>query len=69
MRINSDLGYKPVTFSELTQDDAFWAGCKSCPNYDILERNERRMCLCTVMLAPSKEEMKGLDLTHMIIKD
>lgn len=69
MRINSDLGYKPVTFSELTQDDAFWAGCKSCPNYDILERNERRMCLCTAMLAPSKEELMALDLSHMIVKE
>ena len=24
MKINSELGYKPVTFSELTQDDTFW---------------------------------------------
>lgn len=68
MRINSDLGYRPVTFSELTQDDAFWAGCKSCPNFDILERNERRMCLCTAMLAPSKEEVMEHDLSHMIVK-
>ncbi|MGY6648955.1 GNAT family N-acetyltransferase [Wenyingzhuangia sp. IMCC45574] len=50
MKINSDLGYKPVTFSEITQDDAFWNGCKSCKNYDILMRNERKMCLCTGML-------------------
>lgn len=68
MRINSDLGYKPVTFSELTQDDAFWAGCKACTNYDILERNQRRMCLCTAMLAPSKEELMAVDLSHMIVK-
>ncbi|PHN05663.1 GNAT family N-acetyltransferase [Flavilitoribacter nigricans] len=69
MRVNSDLGYRPVTFSELTQDEAFWAGCKSCPNYDILERNERRMCLCTAMLAPSKEEVEmAHDLSHMIVK-
>jgi hypothetical protein len=69
MRINSDLGYRPVTFSELTQDDAFWAGCKSCPNYDILERNQRQMCLCTAMLAPSKEEAKKMayDMSNMII--
>lgn len=59
MRINSDLGYRPVTFSELTQDDAFWAGCKSCPNYDILQRNDRKMCLCTAMLAPSKDELEA----------
>jgi len=70
MKINTELGYKPVTFSELTQDDAFWAGCKSCPNYDILERNERRMCLCTAMLAPSKveEEQMTLNLTHLIVE-
>ena len=69
MRINSDLGYRPVTFSALTQDDAFWAGCKSCPNYDILERNQRQMCLCTAMLAPSKEEADKMayDLSNMII--
>jgi len=58
MKINSGLGYQPVTFSELTQDKAFWEGCKSCPNYDILQRNERKMCLCTGMLAPSKMEAK-----------
>lgn len=50
MKINSDLGYRPVTFSELTQDNTFWKGCQSCPNYDILIRNERRNCLCTGML-------------------
>ena len=69
MKINSELGYKPVTFSELTQDEAFWKGCQSCTNYDILTRTERKMCLCTGMLAPSNEEeakMK-LDLTKMIV--
>jgi hypothetical protein len=50
MKLNSDLGYRPVTFSELTDDEAFWSGCKSCPNVDILERNNHRMCLCTGML-------------------
>ena len=69
MRINSRLGYEPVTFSELTQDDAFWSGCQSCPNYDILERNQRRMCLCTVMLAPALEETTTMvtDLSNLII--
>ena len=57
MKINSDLGYKPVTFSELTSDDVFWQGCQSCPNYDVLTRMERKMCLCTGMLYdPEKEE-------------
>ena len=60
MKINYELGYKPVTFSELTQDSAFWEGCKACKNYDILKRNQRKMCLCTGMLyeAPQKKKNK-----------
>ena len=59
MKLNTRLGYKPVTFSELTQDDEFWQGCEGCCNYDILCRNNRRMCLCTGMLYdPAKEEPK-----------
>jgi hypothetical protein len=50
MKINSDLGYRPVTFSELTTDEEFWKGCQSCPNFDILTRNNRSNCLCTAML-------------------
>ena len=57
MKLNSEIGYKPVTFSELTDDDAFWKGCEACINYDILQRNNRRMCLCTGMLYdPAREE-------------
>ena len=55
MKINSDLGYEPVTYSELTQDDAFWAGCKSCVNYDILVMKERKNCMCTAMLYDPKD--------------
>ena len=54
MKLNTRLGYKPVTFSELTQDDEFWQGCEGCCNYDILMRNNRRMCLCTGMLYDPK---------------
>ena len=50
MKINSQLGFRPVPFSELTDDDEFWRGCKGCKNYDILERNNRKMCLCTGLL-------------------
>lgn len=50
MRINADLGYRPVSFSEFTIEDKFWEGCQSCPNYDILTRNQRKNCLCTAML-------------------
>ncbi len=50
MKINYELGYKPVTFSELTDDPTFWKGCATCKNYDILQRTEQKMCLCTGML-------------------
>ena len=50
MKINSDLGYEPVTYSELTDDEEFWAGCKSCVNYDILMSKDRKNCMCTAML-------------------
>jgi hypothetical protein len=58
MKINSDLGYEPVTYSELTQDEAFWAGCKSCVNYDILMSKERKNCLCTAMVYDPKDHYK-----------
>lgn len=50
MKINSNLGYKPVIYSELTQDEQFWNGCKNCVNYEILMMKERKNCLCTAML-------------------
>ena len=54
MKLNSRMGYVPVTFSELTEDNEFWQGCEGCCNYDILKRNNRRMCLCTGMLYDPK---------------
>ncbi len=64
MNINSDLGYRPVTFRQLTQDDEFWKGCSSCSNYDILMRNDKKMCLCTAMLAKSKEEADSVTILN-----
>lgn len=58
MKINSRLGYKPVTFSELTDDDEFWKGCETCPYYDILVRTRRSHCLCTAMILDPEEEKK-----------
>ncbi len=58
MKLNSKMGYKPVTFSELTTDEEFWAGCKGCVNFDILQRNNRRMCLCTGMLYDPKGRLE-----------
>ncbi|QHI38449.1 hypothetical protein IMCC3317_38420 [Kordia antarctica] len=63
MKLNSDLGYKPVTFSELTEDQSFWNGCQTCKNFDVLKRTQQKMCLCTGMLfdpnsKDSKKEVK-----------
>jgi GNAT superfamily N-acetyltransferase len=75
MKINSELGYRPVTFSELTDDQDFWKGCQSCVNYDILMRTQRTKCLCTAMIydpawekkEEKKEEVKPEKETGKII--
>ena len=56
MKINYDLGYKPVHFSELTDDPDFWKGCQTCKNFDVLTRTERKLCLCTGMLYDPNEK-------------
>ena len=62
MKLNSDLGYKPVTFSELTDDQTFWNGCQTCKNYDVLQRTNQSMCLCTGMLYdPAVQETNKTD--------
>ncbi len=59
MKINTELGYVPVTFAELTDDEAFWRGCQGCVNFDVLERTGRRYCICTAMLYdPAKKRNK-----------
>lgn len=84
MKINSDLGYEPVTYSELTTDKQFWNGCKSCINYSILTSKDFKNCLCTGMLydpaikknVPNKlknsthKHIKNLfkNKTHLILK-
>lgn len=70
MKINSDLGYQPVTFSELTDDDEFWKGCETCPYYDILVRTKRSHCLCTGMIKKQErtiEEIKAQQLKSVRI--
>jgi len=64
MKINSELGYEPVTYSELTQDEAFWAGCKSCVNYDILMSKERKNCMCTAMLFDPADHYEPKETTE-----
>ena len=50
MKMNTELGYVPVTFADLTDDEAFWRGCEGCVNHDVLLRTGRKYCICTGML-------------------
>ena len=50
IKLNTELGYLPVTFADLTDDEAFWRGCSGCINYDVLLRSQRRYCICNAML-------------------
>jgi GNAT superfamily N-acetyltransferase len=60
LNINFKLGYRPVTFSELTTDPEFWKGCQGCVNYDILQRTQQKMCLCTGMIYEQKAKKQTL---------
>jgi len=58
MKINSELGYIPVSYNDLTDDEEFWKGCQSCINYEILKSKQRQNCLCTAMLYDPKQDKK-----------
>lgn len=71
MKMNTDLGYVPVSFSQLTDDEAFWRGCRGCINNDILESKQRKFCVCTGMLwDPDKHhgEPTSLDVIKDVMK-
>ena len=57
MAMNTRLGYQPVTFADLTDDEAFWRGCEGCINFDVLQRTGRRYCICTAMLYDPEEHL------------
>lgn len=67
MKINSELGYEPVPYSELTNDPVFWNGCKSCVNYSILESKNFKNCLCTAMLYDPQQEAEQDEAVSAII--
>lgn len=68
MRINTSLGYVPVTFAKLTDDEEFWAGCKSCVNYDILQRTNMTKCLCTGMVYDPEAVARQQELARKVGK-
>src|SRR5574344_1518443 len=57
MKMNTELGYKPVTFADLTDDEAFWRGCEGCINVDVLHRTCRKYCICTAMMYDPEEHL------------
>lgn len=57
IKMNTELGYLPVTFSDLTDDDAFWRGCEGCINHDVLTRTGRKFCICTAMMFDPKRKL------------
>ena len=64
MKMNYELGFRPVTFAALTNDPEFWKGCQGCRNYQILEANEYRMCLCTGLLYDPAEHIEVKNPAH-----
>ena len=64
MKMNYELGFRPVTFAALTDDPEFWKGCQGCRNYAILESNEHRMCLCTGLLYDPAEHIEVKNPAH-----
>ena len=74
MTMNSQLGYQPVTFADLTDDEAFWRGCEGCINVDALHRTGRKYCICTAMLydpeehLPAKIPQEVINRIHQIEK-
>jgi GNAT superfamily N-acetyltransferase len=68
MKMNTALGYVPVSFNQLTDDDAFWRGCQGCINHDILVAKNRKFCICTGMLYDPKQH-KGEPTPASVFQD
>lgn len=69
MKLNTEHGYVPVTFAQLTDDESFWKGCQGCINHDVLVRTGRRYCVCTGMLYDPKNERSVRDANEELSKD
>lgn len=58
MKMNYEFGFRPVPFSELTDDAEFWKGCEGCRHFDILKSHDYKMCICTGLLYDPKEHLE-----------
>lgn len=57
MKMNYEFGFRPVPFSELTDDPEFWKGCEGCRHFDILKSHNYSMCICTGLLYDPKDSL------------
>ena len=72
MKMNTALGYVPVSFNQLTDDESFWRGCRGCVNHPILEMKERKFCICTGMLydpSQHKGEPTPIEIFQEIMRE
>ncbi len=58
MKMNYEFGFRPVPFTELTDDPEFWKGCEGCRHFDILKSHDYKMCICTGLLYDPKEHLE-----------
>ena len=65
MKMNYELGFRPVPFAYLTDDPEFWKGCQGCRNFPILESNDYKMCLCTGLLYDPQEHIEVVNPAHL----
>ncbi|MBQ7194446.1 MAG: hypothetical protein IJS07_02280 [Bacteroidales bacterium] len=58
MKMNYEFGFRPVPYTELTDDPEFWKGCQGCRHYDILKSHDFKMCICTGLLYDPEEHLE-----------
>ena len=58
MKMNYEFGFRPVPYSELTDDPEFWKGCEGCRHFDILKSHDYKMCICTGLLYDPKDHLE-----------
>ncbi|MEM6724518.1 MAG: GNAT family N-acetyltransferase [Bacteroidota bacterium] len=68
LKMNQELGYEAVHYKALPQSNSFWDGCKTCPNYDILQSKKQQLCFCTALMRPAKDLKPAFDLSALILQ-
>lgn len=58
MKLNYEFGFRPVPFTELTDDPEFWKGCEGCRHFEILKDHDYKMCICTGLLFDPTEHLE-----------